>query len=275
MKKQLKIKRLIFQTLRINKIITMKTRISILSILLLLSFTVKTFSQDEYIYHYSILSALNDKVYTGNLMISDLKKHGDLGLGTYNYLNGEMVIVDGTVYKVLPSGKIVEADDNELSPYAMITKFDVDTSLLLKNISSYGELKKKLSEFLPSKNIFYALKIKGDFSSIKCGSVNKQEPPFEKRLLETLAERPIFSAKDISGTLVGLWCPEYIIDINAPGYHLHFVDEHLTIGGHLLEVDIKEVSIEIDIIRGYRMQLQDSDDFDKVELLLNDPEKNY
>ncbi len=229
----------------------------------------------EYIYHYSILSALNDKVYTGNLKIKDLKKHGDLGLGTYNFLEGEMVIVNGTVYKILPEGKIVEAQDNELSPYAMITKFDVDKSFKIENIKDYEALKTAISKNLPSENIFYAIQIKGIFGKVKCGTVTKQNPPFTKRLKKILDNRPVYEATNLSGTLVGLWCPEYMIDINAPGYHLHFIADDKSIGGHLLDIQITNAEAEIDVIRGYRLELPDNKEFDETKLRLNDPEDNY
>lgn len=171
-----------------------KPRIAQLNTCSVLSLSIELKGQnkpEEYIFHYSILSALNDKVYTGKLTIKELKKHGDLALGTYNFLEGEMVGVDNVIYKVLPEGNIIEADDNELSPYAMITKFDVDISFHLNNISSYDELREKLSAYLQSENIFYAFRIKGRFKNIKCGTVSKQTRPFKKRLKEVLDDRHI------------------------------------------------------------------------------------
>jgi len=66
-----------------------------------------------------------------------------------------------------------------------------------------------------------------------------------------------------------------MIDINAPGYHLHFVADDKSLGGHLLELEIDSAVVEVDLIRGYRLQLQHSEEFDKTKLLLNDPKKNY
>jgi len=230
---------------------------------------------DEYIFHYSVLSALNDKVFTGDLQISELKKHGDLGLGTYNYLDGEMVIIDGTVYKVYPDGEIVEADNKAYSPYAMITNFDAEKSMEVTDIAGYAEFQELLLKQLPSRNIFYAFRIRGTFRYLKTGTVSRQNRPFTKRLKEILDDRPVYEAKNTSGTMVDLWCPDYMIDINAPGFHLHFIADDKSIGGHLLELEIERATVEIDVIRGYRMQLQDSEEFDNTKLRLNDPENNY
>ncbi|EKD41367.1 MAG: hypothetical protein ACD_73C00745G0001, partial [uncultured bacterium] len=42
--------------------------------------------------------------YTGVLPMAELLIHGDFGLGTYHGLDGEMIVVDGVGYQVLPSG---------------------------------------------------------------------------------------------------------------------------------------------------------------------------
>ena len=81
---------------------------------------------------------------------------------------------------------------------------------------------------LPSKNLFYAFRISGNFGYLKCGGADKQERPYDESLLEILADRPVYEAQNIAGTLVGFWCPEYIGDINTAGFHLHFISDDQT-----------------------------------------------
>lgn len=233
--------------------------------------------EDEYVFQYSLLAALNDKIYVGDFPVKKLKEHGDLGLGTFNYLSGEMVVLDGTVYKVLPEGKIVEADNEEMTPFAVVTKFNVDKSVTLNDVPDFATLREKLEENLISDNLFYALKIKGEFEKVKCGGVPKQTRPFKKRLMDLLSppNRPIYETENISGTLIGIWSPAYMIDINMPGPHLHFIADDKSIGGHCIEVSIKKAEAGIDIIRGYQIKLAETEEFDKVKLLINDPESNY
>ena len=66
---------------------------------------------EDLIYHYSVLKALDNGVLEGSIKVSDLLKQGDHGLGTFNGLNGEMVVIDHTVYRVTPAGEVVEADE--------------------------------------------------------------------------------------------------------------------------------------------------------------------
>ena len=46
--------------------------------------------EEDMIFHYSVLKALDNGVLEGSMKVRELKQHGDLGLGTYNKLNGEM-----------------------------------------------------------------------------------------------------------------------------------------------------------------------------------------
>ena len=58
-------------------------------------FLMECSSQEkEMIFHYSVLKALDNGVLEGDMEIGELKKHGDFGLGTFNKLDGEMIILD-------------------------------------------------------------------------------------------------------------------------------------------------------------------------------------
>jgi Alpha-acetolactate decarboxylase len=50
---------------------------------------------DAEVYQFSTTSALLDGVYDGDVTVADILRHGDFGLGTFNHLDGEMVILDG------------------------------------------------------------------------------------------------------------------------------------------------------------------------------------
>jgi hypothetical protein len=78
-------------------------------------------NEKDIIFHYSVLKALDNGVLEGDMKVSELKKKGDFGLGTFNKLNGEMIILDHIVYRVSPEGKIIQPDDETLIPYSVIT----------------------------------------------------------------------------------------------------------------------------------------------------------
>src|SRR6201993_812671 len=69
------------------------------------------------LYQVSTSTALVEGIYQGAVRIGTLREHGDLGLGTFENLDGEMVIVDGHVYQVRCDGSVREVSDDVLSPF--------------------------------------------------------------------------------------------------------------------------------------------------------------
>jgi acetolactate decarboxylase len=217
--------------------------------------------KQDMIFHYSVLKALDNGVLEGNITTGELKKHGDLGLGTFNKMDGEMVVLDHVVYRISPEGKIIQPGDETLIPYSVVTFFDQDGSLSMEGEINYGSLKEFAADKLPSQNLFYAIRITGEFENIKCGGSSAQEKPYDESLREMLSDRPVYEAGNIRGTLVGFWCPAYIGDINTSGFHLHFISDDHSIGGHLMEFNARSLQLAYDIKTDYRILLPETDMF--------------
>ncbi len=223
-----------------------------------------TASQDV-LYQVSTLDALMQGVYDGEITMDELLGHGDFGIGTFEDLDGEMVILDKTVYQVLSSGEVIETDSSVKTPFAMITDFDADIESDVSNISDYSQLKDKIDALLPSNNLFYAIKIEGTFTNVQVRSVPAQTEPYPV-LADVASRQAIFDYNDVKGTLVGYWCPEYIDGVNLAGYHLHFLSDDNSMGGHLLECSIKEGVISIDTTTELQMLLPTNEHFTQTDL---------
>jgi len=63
---------------------------------------------------------------------------------------------------------------------------------------------------------------------------------------------------------VGFWCPAYIGDINTRGFHLHFISEDLSLGGHLMEFSARALQLTYDIKTDYRIILPETEMFSKA-----------
>jgi acetolactate decarboxylase len=216
---------------------------------------------EDMIFHYSVLKALDNGVLDGNMTVGQLKKHGNLGLGTYNHMDGEMIVLDGIVYRIPQEGKIVNPGDDTLIPYSIVTFYNEDQKFTLEGDITYPSLKAQVAEKLPSLNYFYAFRITGEFEYIKCGGANNQNKPYNRSLNEMLADRPVYEGRNITGTLVGFWCPVYIGDINTIGFHLHFISDDHSIGGHLMEFNASSLKLGYDIKLEYKILLPDTDIF--------------
>ncbi len=217
----------------------------------------------DLIYQYAVLKALDNGVLEGTMTVNELMMHGDHGLGTFNRLNGEMIALDHRVYRVSPEGEVTGTGDDMLIPYAIVSFFEPDQMISRNGDGNfdYHYLKTMMDTLLPSHNLFYTFRIKGNFKHIKCGGADIQEKPYDRTLLEILAERPVYEKEDISGTLVGFWCPDYIGDINTKGFHLHFLADDLSMGGHLMDFEASSLEIQYDVKTGYKMILPDTEAF--------------
>jgi len=219
----------------------------------------------DILFQTSTIDALLEGIYDGETTYKELKEHGGFGIGTFNSLDGEMIGLEGKFYQVKSDGIAYPVDDFMKTPFAAVTFFESDKTVLLDKAMDYEELEQYLDNLLPTKNIFYAIKIKGKFKYIKTRSVPKQNKPYSP-LVEAVKNQPLFEFYDINGTMVGFRCPIYVEGINVPGYHLHFITEDRKAGGHLLECHLQNVKIEIDYTSEFYIALPQSSEFYKADL---------
>ena len=219
----------------------------------------------DVLFQISTINVLLDGVYDGEVTYEKLKQYGDFGIGTFNGLDGEMIGLEGKFYQVKADGRAYLVDDSMKTPFAVVTFFEADKSALLDKIENYGQLKQSLDKLLPTKNIFYAIKIEGVFKYVKTRSVPGQNKPYPL-LVEVVKTQSIFEFHNIKGTIVGFWCPCYVEGVNVPGYHLHFITEDRKAGGHLLECHLQNARVEIDYTSEFYMALLKSDEFYKTDL---------
>ena len=99
----------------------------------------------ECIAQVALLQSLAQGYFGGTVTAGQLRALGDTGIGTFEGLNGEMIVLDGTVYQALGSGKVVVAPDTEIIPFSNVTFFDKDISVKLSDIADKAALEKVLN----------------------------------------------------------------------------------------------------------------------------------
>jgi acetolactate decarboxylase len=194
-----------------------------------------------------------------------MKQNGNIGLGAFEGMDGELLILDGKAYNAMYSGKVVAVEDNSPIVYGAIAQLSVDRTESLQNIASYAQLQKSLEQFLPNKNIFYVFKVQGTFNYLKVRSTPKQQPPYTG-LADVVKNQSIFEFKDIKGTLIGFWCPAYIQGVYAPGFHLHFISEDRQKGGHVLEANVADLTAQIGYLTQMYLVLPDNEATGKMDM---------
>jgi acetolactate decarboxylase len=200
--------------------------------------------------------------YDGSYTIGDLLKAGDFGIGTFDRLDGEMVVWEGIVYRVSHDGTVSLVPDDETTPFAAIAPFEREVEVNWTGTWDFDDLERKLDPDLPSLNLFYAVLWEGTFDMVKARSVPRQERPY-RPLLEVAAEQSEFSWEGISGIMVGFRCPDYVQGINVPRYHLHFLSDCRTKGGHVLDFQVSEgqAGLFYQVLNEFRMILPKDDPY--------------
>ena len=222
----------------------------------------------ESIAQVALLQSLAQGYFGGTVTAGQLRTLGDTGIGTFEGLNGEMIVLNGTIYQALGSGKVVVVPDKEIIPFANVTFFDKDISVKLLDIADKAALEKVLNRAVQENgvNSFYMVKIHTEFPSILFRSEYGSQDPYPT-LVEALKDKQTeFTEKNIKGTLVGLYCPNYMGELNSVGWHFHFISDDKKKGGHILELSVKNGTAELDKTDKFTMVLHNDKKFHDINL---------
>ncbi|UXX79065.1 acetolactate decarboxylase [Reichenbachiella carrageenanivorans] len=218
-------------------------------------------AQSDVLYHYSIWKAFVNKIFASALTAKELKTKGDLALGSYDDLDGELIMLNGILFRASENGQVNTVEDHTPIAYATAAFFETDQSFALPKINNYKQLREAIKAQMISKNIFYAFKIKGHFSKMKCGKLHKQGQPFTEGEDVLIQKRPVFVRENFKGTMVGFFCPDFVENVNVANYHLHVVSEDRAFAGHVMEVEAENLIVEMDYMYDYQLVLPRSEEF--------------
>lgn len=194
----------------------------------------------------STIGALLDGAFEGDLSFAELAEHGDLGLGTLNHLDGEMIALDGQFFRADVDGNVERVSPEERTPFAVVTNFEPTVEERLSwEKRSHEELLGQLDRFVPPAASSCAVRLDGRFDLVRARSVPRQDPPY-RPLTEVVADQHVFELVDVEGTMLGFRFPTYVEGIEVPGYHLHFISADRSRGGHVLDSRSGELRVRID-----------------------------
>ena len=196
-------------------------------------------------------------------------QHGDIGLGTFEDVDGEMILLDGKCYRALEDGAVVEAAPEMGVPFAVTTFFKQGKSIEIQEIEGMDDLKKLLDLKIEEDfglNSMHVVRIEGSFSKVCARSesgYHSQHVSLKDILKKTQKD---FVFHDIGGTLVCVYFPDYMDGINAPGWHLHFLSEDKLKGGHVFDLKMKQGRALFNKINRIQIELPNTPSFDTYSL---------
>ena len=221
------------------------------------------------VFQNSLMSALLDGIYDGEMTIGQILSKGNFGLGTFDGLDGEMIILDGTCYQLRSDGTATIADLNQKSPFAQVTNFVPKIVAKAPKGMKRSELSKFIDDLEPSGNYFHAVRIKGTFTNVTTRTVTKQSKPYPP-MRDAVGDDKEISFENASGIIGGFRTPKYAKGIGIPGCHVHFIDDDRTGGGHVLDFKLKSGVIEICPGTDLQLRLPLSEEFSGAELAPED-----
>lgn len=217
------------------------------------------------VYQTSTIDALLAGVYDGDQTLCALRRHGDFGIGTYDRLDGEMVLLDGEFHQVKADGKVYSPSLAGETPFAAVCVFRPDQAFVVPSGADMAGVEARIDQEAPNQNLFHAIRIDGQFKKMRTRSVPPQNRPFPP-LKDVAATQPVFDMENIAGTVVGFRCPPFAAGVNVPGYHLHFISQDRSRGGHILAFEMVTGTVQIDVLDRFVMQLPGTEDFAAVDL---------
>lgn len=202
------------------------------------------------IYQTSTISALLEGVYDGDVTVEQMLAHGDFGLGTFNHLDGEMIILDGTCYHLRADGSARVADAGDRTPFAAVTWFRADRSKTVVDSRDAQSVKAAIDHLADSPNVTLAVRITGSFRSVRTRTLSEQHRPYP-RLIDATNSQQEEAFTNVSGVIAGYRTAPFEQGIAVAGYHLHFLDDQRQHGGHVLDFHLDagviDVAIETDL----------------------------
>jgi len=91
-------------------------------------------------YQVSTISSLLAGGYDGDTTVGEMLRHGDFGLGTFNGVDGEMIVLDGQTYRATTDGLAHPVAPTELTPFAVVVPFHPQSSTAVAPGQSLDQL---------------------------------------------------------------------------------------------------------------------------------------
>ena len=218
------------------------------------------------LYQVSTIDALQQGVFDGIQPVGELKHHGDCGIGTFDALDGEMIVLGGVIYQATADGRVRVPPDDLTTPFATVTYYEEDLTVVTDEQMNFPAFSTVMEDRLPSENMVYAVRMHGTFPAMKVRAIPAQEKPYPT-LSEAAANQSVYVYSNTTGTVVGCYLPVFFEGLNVVGYHLHFLSDDRQTGGHILDFTVPDsTAVEYDITPEFAMVLPTSGDFTTVDL---------
>jgi len=202
-------------------------------------------SQDHDVWQTSSIDALLDGEYDGDLTFAELAAHGDLGIGTIQHLDGEMVALDGEFFNITADRRVHPVAPATRTPFAVVCRFRPDSSTAVPAQTTLEQLTSLIDEHATPSQPIVAIRVDGTFRDVKVRSVPRQHKPYPP-LSDVVAQQSEWTIDEANGSVVGFRFPASAQGIDVAGHHLHFLSDDRTTGGHVIDLTVVHGTLLLD-----------------------------
>jgi acetolactate decarboxylase len=171
--------------------------------------------------------------YDGLAPISAASTGMTLGLGTFDHLDGELVMVGGEIYRIGTDGTPVRIDGSQSTPFYEGVKFAPTASGPIPPGTTCANLLSAVNALVQSDRGIVAVRVRGTFTDITFRSVPAQTAPYLP-LSQVVAKQTLFPLGTQRAVLVGFRTGQDLAGTGAPGLHLHGLTADRKGGGHVI-----------------------------------------
>lgn len=171
--------------------------------------------------------------FAGLTSVGTVAEGNSIGLGTFEDLNGELVMVGGEVFQVRPDGLPREVDPDTLTPFMQAIDFKPTVNVPVAPGTQCEDLDPMIQEAAAQNNGIIAVRVRGTFTDLTTRSVTADPPPYQP-LSQTIAEQTKFPLGERRAVLVGFWQGKDALGLGQDGLHLHGLTADKSAGGHVL-----------------------------------------
>ena len=191
--------------------------------------------------------------FEGLAVIREVLTNESIGLGTFTNLDGELVMIGGTVFQVKPDGTPRPAAADATTPFLQAVKFRPDVSIPIPPGTECANLIPLINSAARSNDGIVAVRVRGTFTDLTTRSVTADPPPYQP-LATTVAEQTVFPLGKKRAALVGFRQGDDALGLGQPGLHLHGMTSDRSAGGHVLTCTAgDDVQLSIQHIRQVRV----------------------
>ncbi len=191
---------------------------------------------DHEAFQASTLDALLRGELRGDLTIGELLDHGDLGLGTLDLLDGELIVLDGEAWVARSDRSVTRVDQATRTPFAVVCRFRPEAEGPL-DAGPFDQVTAQVDALAPPGSACLSVRIDAHIRRARLRSVPRQDQP-RPTLADAVAAQVEYDAVDLDATVVGFRFPRDVDGLELPGWHLHLISRDRTVAGHVMELEI-------------------------------------